>query len=189
MKARTITVKSTSFEINKLITASQLFSNVKLTASSRLVLRCIVDFWNFKVNCAYPTQATIAKCTGLTEVAVGNAVKELSSSGLIDKIKHHKRFYYYFTPKFLGYLKLTPKISYIDTQKSFGNIPINFLGKNILKYNENTSFSSSFLQEEENIEETPEERGLIYAKTMIKHLSDKPAFAKKVAQLKEKYGL
>ena len=110
----TIKVKSTSFEINKLITSTQLFSSIKLSLSARLVLRCIVDYWNYKIGCAYPTQATIAKCTGLTEVAVGNAVKELDEKGLIDKKKQRKRIYYYFTLKFLGYLKLTPKVIYVD---------------------------------------------------------------------------
>ena len=80
-----IKVKSTSFEINKLITTTQLFSSIKLSLSARLVLRCIVDYWNYKIGCAYPTQATIAKCTGLTEVAVGNAVKELDEKGLVDE--------------------------------------------------------------------------------------------------------
>lgn len=187
----TIKVKSTSFEINKLITSTQLFSSIKLSLSARLVLRCIVDYWNYKIGCAYPTQATIAKCTGLTEVAVGNAVKELDEKGLIDKKKQHKRIYYYFTLKFLGYLKLTPKVIYVDTQKKFGNIPQKCLDNNILKDIENTSFSNPFSEEECEVieEETEEDRGLIMAKAMIKNLSNSPTFAKKIAEMKKKYQL
>lgn len=186
----TIKVKSTSFEINKLITSTQLFSSIKLSLSARLVLRCIVDYWNYKIGCAYPTQATIAKCTGLTEVAVGNAVKELDKKGLIDKKKQRKRIYYYFTLKFLGYLKLTPKVIYVDTQKKFGNIPQKCLDNNILKDIENTSFSNPFSEECEIIdEETEEDRGLIMAKAMIKNLSNSPTFAKKIAEMKKKYQL
>jgi DNA-binding MarR family transcriptional regulator len=145
-----IKVQSTSFEINKLITTTQLFSQVKLSLSARLVLRCIVDYWNFKMSCAYPTQQTIAKCTGLTDVSVGSAVNELYTKGLIEKKKHKKRIYYYFTLKFLGYLNLLPKVIYVNTQKNLGNIPQKFLGKNILKENENT-FSSNFQNSNNNL--------------------------------------
>lgn len=182
-----IKVKSTSFEINKLITTTQLFSSIKLSLSARLVLRCIVDYWNYKIGCAYPTQATIAKCTGLTEVAVGNAVKELDEKGLVDKKKQRKRIYYYFTLKFLGYLKLTPKIIYVDTQKNFSNIPQQCLDKNILKNNENIPFSNSSIQEITDGYVLDDE--LAYAKTMIANLSQNPIFAKKVDELKKKYQL
>lgn len=185
-----IKVKSTSFEINKLITSTQLFSSIKLSLSARLVLRCIVDYWNYKIGCAYPTQATIAKCTGLTEVAVGNAVKELDEKGLINKKKQSKRIYYYFTLKFLGYLKLTPKVIYVDTKKKFGNIPKKCLDNNILKNIENNSFSNPYTEDDEVIdEETEEDRGLIMAKAMIKNLSNSPTFTKKIAEMKKKYQL
>ena len=191
-----IKVQSTSFEINKLITTTQLFSQVKLSLSARLVLRCIVDYWNFKMSCAYPTQQTIAKCTGLTDVSVGSAVNELYSKGLIEKKKHRKRIYYYFTLKFLGYLNLLPKVIYVNTQKNLGNIPQNFLGKNILKENENTSFSSSLTSEADSSEldesEEPlseEDSHLAFAKATIKFLGHRPEFAKKVKELKEMYNL
>ena len=77
MKKEDIKISISSFEINKLITTSNLFSKIELMMSSRLVLRCIVDFWNPKLGYAYPTQKTIARCTGLSEVSVGQAVKEL----------------------------------------------------------------------------------------------------------------
>lgn len=179
-----IKVQSTSFEINKLITTTQLFNNIKLTVSARLVLRCIVDFWNYKLGCSYPTQLTISKCTGLTDVAVGKAVKELDMKGLIDKKKLHKRIYYYFTLKFLGYLNLTPKVIYVNNQNKLCNIPQYSLDKNILKENENT-FSQT-LSEEENEQE---DEGLAFARATVKYLSNSPMFAGKVKELKEKYNL
>ena len=99
MQNTTIKVQTTSFEINKLITTTQLFSKIKLTVSARLVLRCIVDYWNFNLCFSYPTQLTIAKCTGLTDVAVGKAIKELDNKGLIEKHKKDKRIYYKYTQK------------------------------------------------------------------------------------------
>ena len=190
MKSK-IKIKSTSFEINKLITTTHLFSLIKLSLSARLVLRCIVDFWNFNIGCAYPSQATIAKCTGLTEVAVGKAVKELDTLGLIEKKKRQKRIYYYFTLKFLGYLNLTPKIIYVNTQTMLGNIHKSSLDNNILKEKENTLSSLSNEEvnsiEEDEIEE--EDPGLAMAKATVKYLSNTPAFAKKVKELKEKYNL
>lgn len=178
-----IRVKSTSFEINKLITSTQLFSSIKLSLSARLVLRCIVDYWNYKIGCAYPTQTTIAKCTGLTDVAVGKAVNELDMNGLIDKKKRSKRIYYYFTLKFLGYLGLTPKIIYVNTQKKFGNIPKQSLDKNILKDNENTSFINSYQEGDNEILDD----NRIYAEIMISNLKNNPVFAKKIAEIKQKF--
>lgn len=189
MKNTKIRIQSTSFEINKLITTTQLFSNIKLTVSARLVLRCIVDYWNFNLSCAYPTQATIAKCTGLTEVSVGSAINELYSKGLIDKKKQRKRIYYYLTLKFLGYLDLLPKVIYTNTQKNLGNIPKNSLGNNILKENENTFFSNSQEQESTEDDEPEEDSHLAFAKATIKHLSGNPMFAGKIKELKEKYNL
>lgn len=183
-----IKVNSTSFEINKLITSTQLFSKIKLSISARLVLRCIVDYWNFKLCCAYPTQNTIAKCTGLTEVAVLKAVKELDNKGLIEKRKQHKRIYYYFTIKFLGYLNLLPKVIYVNTQKKLGKIPQQNLGKNILKENENT-LSYPLLNEETDASDFEGDNGLAMAKATIRHLSNNPLFAGKIRELKEKYNL
>ncbi len=191
MNGAVIKINSTSFEINKLITATQLFSNIKLTVSARLVLRCIVDYWNYKLGCAYPTQATIAKCTGLTEVAVGKAVKELDNTGLIEKRKKNKRIYYYFTLKLLGYLNLTPKIIYVDTQKKLGNIPKSSYDKNIIKDIKNISLnknSQSFINEEQT-----QESEIINAKQMaeitITKFANNPKFAHIVASLKDKYGI
>ena len=192
-----IRVKSNSFEINKLITTTQLFSKIKLSVSARLVLRVIVDYWNYKICCAYPTQKTICKCTGLSEVAVIKAIKELDNIDLIEKVRRNKRIYYYFTLKFLRYLDLLPKVIYVDTLKKFSNIPKQSSGNNILKNNENTLFSNSLLEtenDEPEIEEqylSDEERGIVMAKAMIRGFSktDNPIFRKKVNELREKYNL
>ena len=192
MKAKSVKVNTTSFEINKLITSTQLFSKIKLSVSARLVLRCIVDYWNFKIGFAYPTQATIAKATGLTEVAVGSAVKELDNKGLIEKEKKQKRIYYYFTLKLLGYLGLTPKIIYVNTQKNLCNIPQSFYDKNILKDFKNTSFQNqSSLNEEQTKDEPQTEQitGKRFAEIAIERFKNNPTFSAIVTGLKEKYGL
>lgn len=185
MNKNIIKINSTSFEINKLITSTQLFSKLKLSLSARLVLRCIVDFWNYKMSCAYPTQLTIAKCTGLTDVAVGKAVKELNNIGLIEKQKKNKRIYYYFTLKLLGYLNLTPKIIYVNTQKNLCNIPNSFYDNNILKDNENIFLNTSqnSIIEDELI--SPKQM----AEITVKKFANNPVFYTKVAELKEKFGL
>ena len=192
MKAKSVKVNTTSFEINKLITSTQLFSKIKLSVSARLVLRCIVDYWNFKIGFAYPTQATIAKATGLTEVAVGSAVKELDNKGLIEKEKKQKRIYYYFTLKLLGYLGLTPKIIYVNTQKNLCNIPQSFYDKNILKDFKNTSFQNqSSLNEEQTKDEPQTEQitGKRFAEIAIERFKNNPTFSAIVTGLKEKYDL
>lgn len=192
MKAKSVKVNTTSFEINKLITSTQLFSKIKLSVSARLVLRCIVDYWNFKIGFAYPTQATIAKATGLTEVAVGSAVKELDNKGLIEKEKKQKRIYYYFTLKLLGYLGLTPKIIYVNTQKNLCNIPQSFYDKNILKDFENTSFQNQSSLDEEQTKDEPQTEqitGKRFAEIAIERFKNNPTFSAIVTGLKEKYGL
>lgn len=183
MKQKDFTVNISSFEINKLITTSNLFSKVDLMLSSRLVLRCIVDYWNSKLGYAYPTQKTIARCTGLSEVSVGQAVKELELKQLIKKERVNKRLHYKFTISFLGYLEVIPKVTLGDTQSSFGNIPQAALYNNILKEKENAFLNQTLSQEVES-PMTEEE----IAKVFIETLGNNPAFKGKVNKLKEKFG-
>jgi len=186
-----IKINTNSFQINKQITATQLFSNIKLSVSARLVLRCIVDFWNFKLGVSYPTQVTIAKCTGLTEVAVGRAVKELDTKGLITKDKKYKRNNYKLTLKLFGYLNLLPNSIYGHTQQNVVNTPVQDLGKNIIKNIKNTflnSPSSSDAAPDDSEPETPITE-LEMAKITIKTLANSPAFAHRVAELKQKFNL
>lgn len=176
MDKQEIKINTNSFEINKLITTTKFFSQLELMLSSRLVLRCITDFWNYKKGYAYPTQKTIAECTGLSEVSVGQAVKELELKQVITKEKIHKRIYYRYTISFFGYLGLIPKVTLGDTISSFGNIPQAALDKNILKKNENTSLliTDEPLTEKERIELT------------IKAFENNPVFKKHVDELKIK---
>ena len=134
-----LNIRTNSFEINKLITITKLFSKISLMQSSRLVLRCIVDYWNYKEALSYPTQKTISKCTGLSEVSVIRAIKELEAKNLIQISKKRKRIYYCLTITLLNYLELIPKVTLGDTLSSLSNIPKESLGKNIIKNNENIS--------------------------------------------------
>lgn len=58
------------------------------------------------------------------------------------------------------------------------------MDNNILKENENTPFLNTF---PENKEDENDDR--IMAEIMIKNFSGNPLFAKKVLEMKEKYGL
>ena len=99
MRKSEFKINKSSFELNKLITTSRMFSKVKLSTSAKLVLRCIVDFWNNKLGYAYPTQRTISECTGLSNVSVFQAIKELERSGFIKKNNKYKRLRYEVTLK------------------------------------------------------------------------------------------
>ena len=178
MKKEEIRINTNSFEINKLITTTKFFSQIELMLSSRLVLRCITDYWNYKKGYSYPTQKTIAECTGLSEVSVGQAVKELELKQIIKKDKVNKRIYYRYTISFFGYLGLMPKVTLGDTISSLGNIPQAALDKNILKEKENTSLLNS----SSDVEFTEQER----IKMTIKAFVNNPAFKKYVDDMKEK---
>ena len=184
MKNKDFKINTSSFEINKLITVSNLFSKVELMLSSRLVLRCIVDYWNPKLGYAYPTQRTIARCTGLSEVSVGQAVKELELKQLIIKDKVHNRIHYKLSISFLWYLELIPKVTLGDTQSSLGNIPQGALDNNIIKEKENAFFNNSLSQEVESPMSEEE-----VAKVFINALGNNKAFKGKVKELKEKFGI
>ncbi len=184
MKQKNFTVNISSFEINKLITTSNLFSKIDLMLSSRLVLRCIVDYWNSKLGYAYPTQRTIARCTGLSEVSVGQAVKELELKQLIKKEKVNKRLHYKLSISFLGYLEVIPKVTLGDTPSSLGNIPQGALYNNILKEKENAFLNNSLSPEVESPMSEEE-----VAKVFINALGNNKAFRGKVKELKEKFGI
>lgn len=178
MEKEEIRVNTNSFEINKLITTTRFFNQIELMLSSRIVLRCITDFWNYKKGYSYPTQKTIAECTGLSEVSVGQAVKELELKQIITKEKVNKRIYYRYTISFFSYLGLIPKVTLDDTISSLGNIPQAALDKNILKEKENTSFLNS----SSDAEFTELDR----IKITIKAFENNPIFKKYVDELKKR---
>lgn len=96
-----------NYEMNKAVTFSHLFSRVKLSPGSKLILRCLIDFWNVDIGYVYPKQKTIAKCTGLSEISVINSVEELRKAGLILTVKENGRLKYYFTQTFFSLLELS----------------------------------------------------------------------------------
>ena len=49
-------IEVSSFDLSKAITFSRFFSKVKLSPSARLVLRCLIDFWNPEKGLVYPGQ-------------------------------------------------------------------------------------------------------------------------------------
>lgn len=173
-------VKSTSFEINKLITVKQIFSKVDLMLSSRLVLRCIVDYWNFKLGYSYPTQKTISLATGLSIVSVVQAVKELQFKQLVYIQKRNKRIYYYFTLNFLNLITLLPKVSLSCNLSSLNNNIQDTLQNNILKEKENTSLFPNPCNDELSEVE--------FAKIFVTRLGHLPQFKAKAETFKQMYG-
>lgn len=162
-------INKSSFELNKLITTSRMFSKIKLSISAKLVLRCIIDFWNNKLGYAYPTQKTISTCTGLSNVSVFQAVKELEQSGLVKKNKKYKRLRYEFTVKLWEYLNLA--IDNFDVSS----------GKNLQNNTEKLT-DNNILINKENRDMTKEEM----AKIVIQNLGNNPIFKQKIDELKEK---
>src|SRR5699024_5467531 len=84
-----------------------------------------------------PTQKTISSCTGVSNVSVFQAVKELEQSGLIKKNKKYKRLRYEFTVKLWGYLNLTIDNFDVSSGKNLQNNTEKFTDNNILINKEN----------------------------------------------------
>lgn len=95
----------TSFDISKRITTSRFFSKVQLTPSTKLTLRCLLDFRNHKTGLTFPKQTTIADATGLTKASINRAVEELRKAKLIITVKYNGRLNYSFTNFFYELLK------------------------------------------------------------------------------------
>ena len=167
----------TSFEINKLISVSGLFSRVKLPVSARLVLRAIADYWNYNRGEAFPTQKTIAYNTGLDVRTVRYVIKELLKENLLTAKLYKKRYYYKFSGFFT--LLITGKAENLFTDKGLTapNIEDDTSANNIIKYNENTSF---LISDEEPISEV--ERCNI----MLEQFKDNPAMKTVVYKLSRK---
>ena len=111
-------INVSSFDLNKSITTKRLFTKIKLTASARLVLRCLVDFWNPNKGLVHPGQKIIAECSGVSLRSVNEAIDELRKNNIIltsgstgEKLK------YFFTPYFFELLEITQG----DTEIAQGN--------------------------------------------------------------------
>lgn len=168
MRKSEFKINKSSFELNKLITTSRMFSKVKLSTSAKLVLRCIVDFWNNKLGYAYPTQRTISECTGLSNVSVFQSIKELEKSGLIKKNKKYKRLRYEFTLKLCCHLSIGGNNPYVQT------------GEKLQNNMEETADNNILINKENNENVRKEVAGII-----IKNLGNNPIFKHKIDELKE----
>ena len=199
----------TGFQISKMITDSRLFSACDLTPSAKIVLRCLTDFWNYKLCYSYPTQVTICDCTGLSRSSVVNSIEELLEKNIIIRWVKNKRCYYTFTYKFWTYLKSKCPKFRPDMYKICTNICTKFGHNKNIKEKENSFFSNSLLErkdktpnltqevptkEEDDDKDdpyqkmTPFEQERFRAELIIKHLGNAPSFAKKVAEMKAKFG-
>lgn len=97
-----------SFDLSKAMTFSKIFSKVKLSPTARLVLRCLVDFYNPQKGLVYPGQSTIADYTGAGLKTVNTAIKELRDQGLIvTSGSAGERLKYFFTRYFFDLLEMT----------------------------------------------------------------------------------
>jgi len=106
MLSNPCSVYVSSFDLSKAVTMKRFFSKVKLSPSSRLVIRCLIDFYNPQKGLVYPGQKTVAECTGLTERSIVSAVNELRKEGLILTTKKKNSLNYYFSNRFFEILGL-----------------------------------------------------------------------------------
>ncbi|MDD3150166.1 MAG: helix-turn-helix domain-containing protein [Candidatus Gastranaerophilales bacterium] len=90
----------TSFDLNKAVTFSKIFSKIKLSASSKLTLRALIDCWNPKKGFVFPSQNFLAQVTGLTDRSIRSSVAQLKDEGLILTAKTRSGLNYRFTQKF-----------------------------------------------------------------------------------------
>ena len=86
--------KITQFELTKAIYESKLFSEVKLTATSKLFLWALCTHFNPNNEDMFPAQTTVAKKLGISAKSAERAVKELVAQGLITyttkRVNHYK---------------------------------------------------------------------------------------------------
>ncbi len=98
----------TQFELTKTIYDSEIFSNIKMTASSKLFLWALCTHFNPNNDDMFPSQSTVAKKLGMSTKSAERAVKELRDLGLISwttkKVNH-----YNFSEKFFSLVKMSIK--------------------------------------------------------------------------------
>lgn len=98
----------TQFELTKTIYESEIFSKIKMTASSKLFLWALCTHFNPNNEDMFPSQATVAKKLGMSTKSAERAVKELGELGLISwttkKVNH-----YNFSEKFFALVKMSVK--------------------------------------------------------------------------------
>jgi DNA-binding Lrp family transcriptional regulator len=111
----------TQFDLSKAITMSKFFNRVKLKASTRLILRALVDYYNPNKEYTFPKQNTLADVTGCSRETVISSIEELRSKGLIITIgEKGDSLKYRFCEKFftlLNFQQPCEKIQHGDVKK------------------------------------------------------------------------
>jgi len=132
-KQKTLT-KVTQFELSNLIRKTKLFTKIKLTASSRLVLESLVFHYpNIRVNVA-----TLAEETGCSKRSIENALFELKNKGLILTTQTGRSNIFKLTQFFYDLLEIaSPPCKKEQVRHAEIALPHN---KNIKKQNNKTIF-------------------------------------------------
>ena len=98
--------KITQFELTKAIYESEIFSKIKMTASSKLFLWALCTHFNPENADMFPAQTTVAKRLGMSAKSAERAVKELRELDLISwttkRVNH-----YHFSEKFFEMVKMS----------------------------------------------------------------------------------
>jgi DNA-binding MarR family transcriptional regulator len=103
----------TQFELSNLIRKAKLFSKIKLTPASRLVIESLVFHYpNIRVNVK-----TIQDETGNSRSSVLNAIKELKENGLILTVQTGRSSIFKLTQKFFDLLEIAPQTSKKDNSR------------------------------------------------------------------------
>lgn len=181
-------IKINSFELNKLITTSNLFSKIDLKNSSKLVLRCLIDF-------AYKSQPSslIAFEGALTRLAQKRPT--VSTDLLQAANKVHTRdngFVGIFPPEFIQAIKKNlgddccpqkikeciegTKATFADVTKLFEQIDVK-INTNIEKHTQNLNYKAILKKQLQRIKQkvfiNPEKMVKFYQKMETKFLPDK----------------
>lgn len=205
----------TSFDLNKAITFSKFFNQVKLSASARLVLRCLIDFWNPNKGLVYPGQKMLSECTGASLRSIVDAVEELRVQGLLlTEGQAGQKLKYYFTPKFFELAKIaqpsakTAQAGYAKTaqheqknhEQSNNNKVISFNSKMPYRHNtqqEGVNYPSpeaskkaieKVLTRDEKNPKNDKETAWIFIKSLENQLNN-PIIKKKVDEICEIHGI
>lgn len=123
MQIQALKLNVTSFDLAKAVTFSKIFSKTKLSPSARLVLRCLIDFYNPKKGLVYPGQELISECTGCSIRSVKSAVEELRNFSLVLTVKNKNKLNYHFTNLFFELLEVAPTECKNSTNKGAKSAP------------------------------------------------------------------
>ena len=129
----------TSFELQKLITVNQFFSQISLSPLARLTLRALIDYYNHNTGKMYPSQIRLAADIGCWRQDASKAIRELKKIGLIISAGSiGKNNTYFFTEKFFVLihnnfsqkLSTNDNITAIRAENNLSDIPTGTCRKN-----------------------------------------------------------